>query len=174
MTDIKIDTGISLNINNKRYQKVKINVNTRPKKQVFKKLVDKSLEEYKEQVTNVINKVGGKFIKFDDIEHTEGIMVAGIIDDSEVENISNKEKVCFAVMNKDKKIVYINNNEHFSILPNIPASLYVLNYLNMNEPDLLYALAENAFDKDKVKVFTKICIHNFKKRTNKKQNKNNK
>ena len=156
-TVINFDRSINLNIN-----KVKAKSNNKKKKMEkynkpgLKK--ERSVEDIKKQVSNAINKVGGKYVKFDNIDHTEGLMVCGVLFDSVLDDISNEKKVCFAVMNRDKKIVYISSNEHFSILSNVPASLYVLNYLNTREPDTLLSYAEDAFDKDKVNVFTNICI----------------
>ena len=157
--DVKINNSIDLNVNKSVKQKFKGN----------KKINEKSLDDLKKQVSVAIDKVGGKYVKFDDIEHTEGLMVAGIIDESLVDNIPDKDKVCFAIMNRDKKIIYMNNNEHFSVLQDIPSSLYILNYLYMHEPDVLYDYAEQSFEKDKVTVFTKVCINVHKK---KKVNKN--
>ena len=166
MTDIKINSGINLNIN-KPKPKPKMNNKPTVSKYVQKNRT-KSLDEIKAQVNNTIEKLGGKYVKFDDIDHTEGLMVAGILDESLVEEQSNMDKVCFAIMNRDKKIVYINNNEHFSILQNIPSSLYILDYLYTHEPETLLNYAEAAFDDDKVNVFTKICINIPKKKFNKK------
>ncbi len=117
-----------------------------------------SEEDIKKQVSTAIEKVGGKYIKVDNIDHTEGLLVAGVLDKSEIEKTSPEDSVYFAVMNRDKKMVYINTKEHFSILKDIPASLYILNYLYTREPDTILAYAEHAFEKDKVDVFTKICI----------------
>lgn len=163
MEDVKINNGINLNIN-KPKPKQKVN-------KFVQRVKEKSLDELKQQVSNAINKVGGKYVKFDDIDHTEGLMIAGIIDDSVIDEISNKDKVCFAIMNRDKKIVYVNNNEHFSILQTLPSSLYILDYLYTHEPETLLDYAEAAFDKDKVNVFTKVCINIPKKKFNK-QDKN--
>ena len=129
---------------------------------------EKTLDELKKQVITAIDKVGGKYVKFNDIEHTEGLMVGGILDNSLIDKISDKEKVYFAIMNRDKKIIYVNNNEHFSILQNIPSSLFILNYLYTHEPQTLYDYAETAFKKDKVELFTKNCIYVPKKKNNKK------
>ena len=165
MPEVKINNGINLNVN-----KPKPRVN----KFVQKPRITKTLDELKKQVSNAIEKVGGKYVKFDDIDHTEGLMVAGILDESVVEDLPDMYKVCFAIMNRDKKIVYMNNNEHFSILQNIPSSLYVLDYLYTHEPETLLDYAEDAFERDKVNVFTKVCINIPKKKNNKKPIKNNK
>lgn len=160
MTAIKVYNSIDLNVNNK------INKSSfkRPKR---------TLDDYKEQVSKAIDKIGGRYVKFEDINHTEGLMVAGVIIDSELEKINDKDKVHFAIMNRDKKIVYINNNEHFNVLQDIPASLYILDYLYAHEPNTLRDYAESAFETDNAKVFTKICIRNMNNKQ-KKTNKNNK
>lgn len=163
MPEVKINNGINLNVNK---PKPKVN-------KFVQKTRSKSLDELKKQVSYAIDKVGGKFVKFDDIDHTEGLMVAGILDESAVEEMPDMYKVCFAIMNRDKKIVYMNNNEHFSILQNIPSSLYVLDYLYTHEPETLLDYANDAFERDKINVFTKVCI-NIPKKKNKKPIKNNK
>ena len=160
MSEVRITSGINLNVN-------KPTKHVAPKK-IFRNT--KSLEDLKKQVKTAISKVGGKFVQFDNIDHTEGLMLAGIIDDTLDDN-TNQDKVCFAIMDRDKKVVYVNNNEHFSVLQNIPSSLYILNYLYTHEPETLLDYAEHAFDKDKVDLFTKICISIPKKKTNKKNNK---
>ena len=154
---IPLKNNIKVNFNN--------NIKNKPK---IMKPSEKTFDELKKQVSNAIDKVGGKYVKFNDIEHTEGLMVAGIIENSLIDNISDKDKIYFAIMNRDKKIIYVNNNEHFSVLQNIPSSLYVLNYLYTHEPQTLYDYAEHAFQKDKVEVFTKNCIYIPKKKNNKK------
>ena len=99
-------------------------------------------------------------------------MVAGIIDESIVDEISDKDKVCFAIMNRDKKMVYINNNEHFSVLQDIPASLYILDYLYKHEPQTIYDYAEIGMEKDNVEVFTDIYVK-IPKKQDKNKNKTN-
>ena len=153
----------------KVYETVNIETINKPKykKPVFK---TKTLEDYKTQVSNVLNKLGGKYIKFDDIDHTEGLIIGGVINNSIIDDISDKDKVCFAVMNRDKKLVYINNNEHFSILQNIPSSLYVLDYLYKHEPNTLRDYAEVSLNNDNVELFTNIYI-NVPKKQHKSKNK---
>ena len=168
MTDVKINNGIDLNITKPINKKINKFGNNKQKPRAIMKPKEKMLEDLKKQVSIAIDKVGGKYVKFDDVDHTEGLMVAGIIDNSIIDNISDRDKVCFAVMNRDKKMIYINNNEHFSVLQEIPSSLYVLNYLYTREPQTLYDYATDAFEKDKVTVFTKTCINIPKKKNNKK------
>ncbi len=159
MAAIKVYETIDLNIDNKFLHK----------KSGFQRN-KKTLDDYKKQISSAINKIGGRYVKFDDVNHTEGLMVAGIIMDSEIEKLEPKEKVYFAIMNRDKHMVYINNNEHFNVLQDIPSSLYILDYLYKHEPEVLRDYAEHAFETDKVEVFTDICI----KIPTKKINKNNK
>ena len=155
-----MNDGISININkpiiliNEKVKRNKKKVKTYSNP-VIKK--EKTLDEVKTQVSNALNKVGSRYVKFDNIDHTEGLMVCGVIFESE-KDLNNENKVCFAVMNSNKKIEYVSSKEHFSILSSVPSSLYVLNYLNTREPDTLKLYADTAFKKDKVNVFTKIYI----------------
>lgn len=133
----------------------------------------KTEEQVKEQLKNAINKVGGRYVRFDDDNHTEGLLIAAVNVKSEIENIPYTESYNFAILNKDRRVSYLNNNEHFSILSDVPVSLFVLDYLYKREPKTLLDIATTTFNTDNVDIITDIRIYIPKERKQvKKGNKN--
>lgn len=110
--------------------------------------------DFKANINNALERAGGKYVKFDDVDHTEGLLVGGVKKDG---------KHYFAVMNRDKVIKYVLPNEHFSILKNIPSSLYILDYVYKREGDYLYDLALSYFEQDKATIFSNCYIKRNKK-----------
>lgn len=154
MTEVNIKGSIDLNVTRSK----KVN-NQRPsfKKDEHKARV-KTDEEYIEQLNVAMKKAGGRYVKFDNVDHTEGLMIAGVQ--------TNNGKYMFAIVDRDRHIQLVGNNEHFSVIRGIPASLYVLDYLYHREPTTLHGMVTNTFDIDNTKLITKLYI-NIPKKTNK-------
>ena len=110
---------------------------------------DKLENGIRENIQKGIDHAGGKYVKFDDVDHTEGLLVGGV---------KKEGKHYFAVMDRDKVIKYISPNEHFTILRDIPASLYILDYVYRHDADYLYERALNYFDHDRASLFTNCYI----------------
>lgn len=161
MTEVNVNGSIDLNINRGK------KVNNIHKKDVRKPHIKKD-EDYIAQLESAMQKAGGRYVKFDDIDHTEGLMIAGVQ--------TKDNKYMFAVMNRDRNVQFVGNNEHFSVIRNVPASLYVLDYVYHREPDTLLNLTNNIFTNDEIKLITKLYIKSVKKanKDNKKKKKNTK
>lgn len=159
MTEVNVKGSIDLNVN--RGKRVSNNQRTHFKKDECKPRV-KTDEEYIAQLNAAMQKAGGRYVKFDNVDHTEGLMIAGVQ--------SNDGKYMFAIVDRDRHIQYVGNNEHFSVIRGVPASLYVLDYLYQHESANLHSIAVNTFDVDNMKVITKLYI-NVQKKTTKTNNK---
>lgn len=109
--------------------------------------------DIKNNIMKGIDHAGGKYVKFDDVDHTEGLLVGGVKKDG---------KHYFAVMNRDKVMKYVSPNEHFTIIRDVPSSLFILDYVYRHDSEYLYDLALNYFDNDKASLFTN-CYINKKK-----------
>ena len=110
---------------------------------------EKAENDIKNNIIKGVEHAGGKYVKFDDIDHTEGLLVGGV---------KKNGKHYFAVMDRDKVIKYISPNEHFSIIRNIPSSLYILDYVYRHDTEYLYDRAFSYFDNDKAEIFTNCYI----------------
>lgn len=162
MAEVNVNGSIDLNLNRGK----RVNNDKRPRiKREERKPRVKTDEEYIAQLEAAMQKAGGRYVKFDDIDHTEGLMIAGV----QCKNGS----YMFAVMNRDRKVQFIGNNEHFSVIRDVPASLYVLDYIYHREPETLLNFANNTFTEDEIKLITKMYIKVVKKtnKDNKKQTK---
>ena len=161
MTEVNVNGSIDLNVN--RGKRTNNNVH---KKDVRKPRI-KTDEEYIAQLENAMQKAGGRYVKFDNIDHTEGLMFAGVQ--------TKDNKYMFAVMDRDRKVQLVGNNEHFSVIRDVPASLYVLDYVYHREPETLLNFVNNVFTEDDIKLITKLYIKAVKKvnKDNKKKNKKN-
>ena len=159
MAEVNVNGSIDLNVN--RGKRVNNNKRQRFKKDEHKPRV-KTDEEYIAQLNAAMQKAGGRYVKFDNVDHTEGLMVAGVQ--------SNDGKYMFAVVDRDRHVQLVGNNEHFSVIRNVPASLYVLDYLYHRESATLHEMVTNTFDIDNTKLITKLYINVHKKttKTNKK------
>ena len=120
-----------------------------PKPQSRPRRNERTENDIRENIQKGIDHAGGKYVKFDDIDHTEGLLVGGV---------KKEGKHYFAVMNRDKVVKYVSPNEHFSILRNIPASLYILDYVYRHDADYLYERALDYLDHDKASLFTNCYI----------------
>ena len=110
---------------------------------------ERTENDIRENIQKGIDHAGGKYVKFDDVSHTEGLLVGGA---------KKGGKHYFAVMDRDKAIRYISPNEHFTILRDIPASLYILDYVYRHDANYLYERALDYFDHDKASLFTNCYI----------------
>ena len=153
MTEVNVNRSIDLNVN--RGKRVNNNQRPRFKKDEHKPRV-KTDEEYIAQLNAAMQKAGGRYVKFDNVDHTEGLMVAGVQ--------SNDGKYMFAVVDRDRHVQLVGNNEHFSVIR------YVLDYLYHRESATLHEMVTNTFDIDNTKLITKLYINVHKKttKTNKK------
>lgn len=165
MTEVNVNGSIDLNVSRGK----RVNNDKRPRiKREERKPRVKTDEEYITQLEAAMQKAGGRYVKFDDIDHTEGLMVAGV----QCKNGS----YMFAVMNQDRKVQLVGNNEHFSVIRNVPASLYVLDYVYHRDPEFLLNFVNTTFEQDEIKLITKMYIKVVKKvnKDNKKNTKKNK
>lgn len=170
MTEVNVNGSIDLNVSRGK----RVNNDKRPRiKREERKPRVKTDEEYIAQMEAAMQKAGGRYVKFDDLEHTEGLMIAGVQ--------CKNGTYMFAVMNRDRKVQLVGNNEHFSVIRNVPVSLYVLDYVYHREPETLLNFANTTFTEDEIKLITKMYIKvvkkvnkDSKKRTKKNTKKNTK
>lgn len=166
MTEVKLNRSIDLSIPVKKVQPNK-HVKKEPKNNRPRV---KTAEEIKQNVINALEKVGGKYVHFDDLEHTEGLLIAGAIDTFDGKT-NPVETICFVVMDKDRNIQYINNNEHFTVLREPTNNLSVLDYLYHREPQYIKNRADAQLESDGVEVFTNNYIYiPTQKKNNRKKN----
>ncbi len=162
MTEVNVNGSIDLNLNSSK----RVNNDKRPHiKREERKPHVKTDEEYIAQLEAAMQKAGGRYVKFDDIDHTEGLMIAGVQ--------CKNGNYMFAVMNRDRKVQLVGNNEHFSVIRDVPASLYVLDYVYHRDPEILLNIADATFYQDEIKLITKMYIKVVKK-VNKDNKKNTK
>lgn len=171
MTEVKLNGSIDLSIPVK-----KANDTRKPVKKEHKDFRPrvKTVDEIKQNVSNALEKVGGKYVRFDDIDHTEGLLIAGVIDAVGREDAPAVETVCFAVVDRDRNVQYVNHNEHFSVLREVSNNLSVLDYLYHREAQFIFDRATNQMDADGVELFTKNYIYVLKAKPNKGKKPNNK
>lgn len=162
MTEVNVNGSIDLNLN--RGKRVNNEKHPRIKRDERKPRV-KTDEEYIAQLEGAMQKAGGRYVKFDDIDHTEGLMIAGVQ--------CQDGRYMFAVMNCDRKVQLVGNNEHFSVIRDVPASLYVLDYVYHRNPEILLNRVDVTFEQDEIKLITKMYI-NVVKKFNKDNKKNTK
>ena len=111
MTEVKLNGSIDLRIPVKKVNPVRKQVKKEPRVSMPRV---RSVDEIKQSVTTALEKVGGKYVHFDDINHTEGLLVAGVIDS--IDGDVSADNICFAVVDRDRNVQYVNNNEHFAVL----------------------------------------------------------
>lgn len=135
----------------------------------------KSVDEIKEQLVKALESVGGKYIKFDDVDHMEGLLIGAV--NRNFDSMSAQDNMCFVILDRDRHVQYVNYNTHFSVYRNgVPSSLYVLDYLYTRDPQTLLNAATITLEYDKVTLFTKLYIRvpqKNKKVDKKPNNKNN-
>lgn len=171
MTEVKLNGSIDLSIPVKKANNTRKSVKKEHK--VFRPRV-KTADEIKQNVSNALEKVGGKYVCFDDINHTEGLLIAGVIDSVGREDAPVSETICFAVVDCDRNVRYVNQNEHFSVLREASNNLSVLDYLYHREAQFIFDRATNQMDVDGVEIFTKNYIYVPKTKPNKGKKPSNK
>lgn len=135
----------------------------------------KSVDEIKEQLVKALESVGGKYVKFDDVDHMEGLLIGAV--NRNFDSMSAQDNMCFVILDRDRHVQYVNYNTHFSVYRNgVPSSLYVLDYLYTKDPYALLNTTTNTLEYDKVTMLTKIYIHvpQKNKKSNNKNNRNTK
>ena len=104
------------------------------------------------------------------------MLVAGVIDS--IDGVVSADNICFAVVDRDRNVQYVNNNEHFSVLREVPNNLSVLDYLYTRESKCIYDRVVSQMKSEGVEMFTKNYIYVPKSKMGgvktKKANKNNK
>lgn len=131
----------------------------------------KSVDEIKEQLVKALESVGGKYVKFDDVDHMEGLLIGAV--NCNFDSMSAQDNMCFVILDRDRHVQYVNYNTHFSVYRNgVPSSLYVLDYLYTKDPYALLNTTTNTLEYDKVTMLTKIYIH-VPQKNKKSNNKNN-
>lgn len=131
----------------------------------------KSVDEIKEQLVKALESVGGKYVKFDDVDHMEGLLIGAV--NRNFDSMSAQDNMCFVILDRDRHVQYVNYNTHFSVYRNgVPSSLYVLDYLYTKDPYALLNTTTNTLEYDKVTMLTKIYIH-VPQKNKKSNNKNN-
>ena len=163
MTEVKLNGSIDLSIPVKKVNPVRKQVKKEPRVSMPRV---RSVDEIKQSVTTALEKVGGKYVHFDDINHTEGLLVAGVIDS--IDGDVSADNICFAVVDRDRNVQYVNNNEQIS----------VLHYLYTRESKCIYDRVVSQMKSEGVEMFTKNYIYVPKSKMGdvktKKANKNNK
>lgn len=176
MTEVTFNGSIDLKTKGVRNHNVsnntpKRNFNKRDNNVKYQPRV-KSVDEIKEQLVKALESVGGKYVKFDDVDHMEGLLIGAV--NRNFDSMSVQDNMCFAILDRDRHVQYINYNTHFSVYRNgVPSSLYVLDYLYTRDPYTLLNATTNTLEYDKVTMFTKIYIH-VPQKNKKSNNKNNK
>lgn len=147
-------TNIDINFNNGvEIPKVKKAYNKK-KKQTFKKKL-KTLDLIKKDIAATLKYAGGKYVTFDDTNHTEGLLIGGAI----IKYPKSKDAK-FIVVDKNKNIVFIDSFEHFSYIKDIPSSLYILNYVYTRDTTYFYNLIMGELeDNENIEVFTNIYMN---------------
>lgn len=135
----------------------------------------KSEEDYRKQISTALEKVGGRYVKFEDANHVEGLLVAGVsLSGAHLAMNSKVPFAYFAVVNHDRKVVFVDPEAHFTVLRDIPASLTVLDYLYYREPETIKEIVDTALADEDVSAFTKVYLRSFEKKSTQKNTKNGK
>lgn len=167
LAEVSFNNSIELprvkkNTNNEKNHRVKKN-NAREKKHVY------SFEEIQKNITESLVRTGGRYVRFDNPEHSEGLMCAGV-------SIDNA--IFFAIINKDRKIEYVPSNIHYTVLRYPSNNLSVLDYLYKTNHTMIENIVTVAFENEDVEPFTKNYIirervkNNNRRKNNSRDNKN--
>lgn len=132
----------------------------------------RSVEDIKAGIVKSLEIVGGKYVKFDDINHTEGLLVCGVVD-PENENKVTAKDIYFAVVNHDRHLVYVNCNNRFSTMREPSLKCSILDWLYRNEANTILDIANSQMEYDGVEIFTPtyLVAPVVEKKQNKKNNK---
>ena len=120
---------------------------------------ERSVDDIKEGIKKSLESTGGKYVKFDDINHTEGLLVCGIVDASNTTDKVTAADICFAVVNHDRKLIYVNCNERFSVMREPSMKCSILDWLYRNETATINDIANGAMEYDGVEIFTDVYLN---------------
>ena len=141
----------------KKRENLKTNVK-KSKKSTYKR-PERSVDDIKEGIKKSLESTGGKYVKFDDINHIEGLLVCGVIDASNTTDKVTSEDICFAVVNHDRKLIYVNCNERFSVMREPSMKCSILDWLYRNETATINDIANGAMEYDGVEIFTDVYLN---------------
>lgn len=91
-------------------------------------------DKIRRSLINVCERDGGRYIHFDELF---GILVGAV---------RIKDDYFFAIIDKDRKVQYVESTERYSLVKDIPGDLSVLNYLWMNDRISLLHIATTALN----------------------------
>lgn len=146
------------------------------KKKFTNRKPSRSVNDIKEGIVKSLETTGGKYVKFDDINHTEGILVCGVIDADNPDNCTDND-ICFAVINHNRTLVYVNCNERFAVMREPSMKCSILDWLYRNETSTITEAAKETLNYDGVHIFTNVYLMEppvEKPKSNKKNKKNKK
>lgn len=134
--------------NKEKTQKPRFNKPQRPQR---------SVEDIKAGIVNSLESVGGKYVKFEDVNHTEGLLVCGVVDPEDQDRVTSKD-IYFAVVDHDRHLVYVNCNNRFSVMREPSMKCSILDWLYRNEAQTIYDIAMNTLEDHGVEIFTKTYL----------------
>lgn len=117
----------------------------------------RSVEDIKAGIVNSLENVGGKYVKFEDINHTEGLLVCGVVDADDPNHVTSKD-IYFAVVDHDRHLVYVNSNNRFSVMREPSMKCSILDWLYRNEAQTIYDIAMDTLEDHGVEIFTKTYL----------------
>ena len=136
----------------------KFNKNNKPKfEKKERRFPKRTTEEIKEGIVKSLESVGGKYVTFDDINHTEGLLVCGVIDAIDPEKVTDKD-IFFAVVNHDRHLVYVSCKERFSVQREPSMKCSILDWLYRNEANTIINIANNTMEDNGVEIFTDVYL----------------
>ena len=156
MEEVKFNKFIEMPDNKKQKRATASNRKQPDKRQAPRK---NSEELYRNQINKAMEFAGGKYVKFDDIDHTEGLLVGGV---------KMNNAFLFAVMDRDKNMRYVTPDNHFSVIREVTTQLYILDYVYKQSPQYLYDRALDFFEHDKAELFTNCYINKNRGKASKK------
>lgn len=172
-----VSTNYKDDTNKKPQQKSSFKKNDKPNfKNDRPKRFVRSVDDIKAGIIKSLESVGGKYVKFEDINHTEGLLVCAVIDAADAANPAPND-VYFAVVNHDRKLVYVEADNRFSVQREPSMKCSILDWLYRNEAQTIADIAFGTLEDDGVDVFTDTYIvvpePPKKNKKNKKGNKKN-
>lgn len=125
----------------------------------------RSVEDIKSGIVKSLENVGGKYVTFEDINHTEGLLVCGLVDAMEGETVTD-EDIFFAVVNHDRNLVYVNCKEKFTVQREPSLKCSILDWLYRNEANTIIDIATETMEADGVDIFTDVYLVPVKEKKN--------
>lgn len=165
MTEVKLKESIDITIPVK---------NNRPRKERLPKgwvkvKVNQPKLPTEDELKIALERCGGKYVEFPG--NVRGLLIAGASVSVAEPDFMNKYR--FVIVDNNRQVVLVDSGEHFTVLRDVPADLYVLDYLYHREAADLYAKVEAQFS-DEFKVLTKTYFYIPTKKNVNKTKKNNK